>query len=91
MKELLSKLVERVRRKVRPYLGGVIPFAGRVLVPCNEYGEPVDGEEAEYVAFETCAFATAWLGFYVALAYGNVMPRGVDPNDPKRYAPGDVF
>ena len=87
----MKALITRARRWLRGQRGRSIPFAGWIIIPCDPYGNPVDGEEADYAAHEVDAFGVAWLGFGADLAYGEPRPRAVDPNDPKRYAPGDVF
>lgn len=72
-------------------LGTVIPFIGRAIAPCDSFGIPLDGEDAEHAQFETPVFMVAWLGQYAAFGFGAVTLRTVDPTNPRRYQPGNLF
>lgn len=72
-------------------VGNVFPFIGRVIAPCDGDGNPaMEPDEIEAARHETKVFMIAWLGRVVAWPFGEVMPRMVDPSNPRQYATGDL-
>lgn len=74
-----------------PLFGTVLPYIGFVVTPCDARGLPIATPEDERNAhFETSALVMAWFGRFVAIPFGDIDPRTVDPANPKQYAPGDL-
>lgn len=71
--------------------GTILPYVGIVIGPCDSEGVPaMDDDEAASAQFETKALCVAWLGLAGMFAFGGVQPRLIDPNNPRRYAPGNL-
>lgn len=72
-------------------IGTVLPFIGRVIAPCDEHGNPAMNEaEAISARFERGCICIAWLSFAAMIPFGEIHHRMLDPNTPRRYAPGDL-
>lgn len=71
--------------------GTILPFIGRVIGPCNADGLPaMDDDEANAAHFETRALMVAWLGRCMMFPFGEIMPRAVDPSNPRQYLAGNL-
>lgn len=71
--------------------GGILPFIGRVIGPCDSAGVPAMDIDAESAAqFETKALCVAWLGMAFMFPFGEVMPRSIDPDNPRAYLKGNL-
>ena len=70
--------------------GTLLPLIAPVIIPCNQDGDLISGDEDEKAAhFERSAWVFAWFGFYLAVPSGEIAPRMIDPKNPRRYAPGN--
>lgn len=65
--------------------GTILPMVRRVIMVCDENGTPYEDGDGARPAFETGAVIFAWLGFYAAFPFGEVMPLDA------RAMRGDVF
>ena len=71
--------------------GNALPLLSRFIVPCDADGVPaMTPEEIAAARFETRAVVFAWLGLAWTFPFGQVSHRTLDPDDPRRYAPGNV-
>lgn len=71
--------------------GTILPYIGVVIAPCDADGNPaMEPDELESARFECRTLMLAWFGQVVAIGMGDVEPRKIDSNNPKRYAPGDL-
>lgn len=72
-------------------VGNIVPFIGFAIAPCDGSGVPaMDSDEIEAARHETKVMMFVWFGRVMAFPIGNVMPRLVDPSNPRQYAPGDL-
>lgn len=71
--------------------GYILPFFGKVISPCSADGDAITTPDDERDAhFERETWVFAWLGFFMAYGVGEIVPRKVDPSNPRQYAPGDL-
>ena len=71
--------------------GNLIPFIGVVIGPCSRDGEPaMSDEEADAAHHEIKAVCVAWLGRCGMFPFGLVMPRAIDPDNPRQYLAGNL-
>ncbi len=65
-------------------LGTVLPYVGVLISPCDADGMPIgDADDERAAHFETKALVFAWLGRFLALPFGSVEPRMIDPANPR--------
>lgn len=71
--------------------GTILPYIGKVIGPCDAAGMPaMTPDEARLAHHEVVCWCFAWLGQVAPFPKGEPMPRMIDPNNPRQYAPGNI-